>query len=147
MRSLIKTAGHENIGDGTEVFSCKLLRNDITVREFIEKVEQSMKYSNRPVPENTAVFVEYWGMVYLNIGSINSYVHEAQLRIDGNGPKAAAAYSECEIKGKPSSLPSILDKYGDAKVKGCRWDGGWGRGDYTLLIDPVKEPKKETTNV
>ena len=147
MRSLIKTTGHEDIGDGTEVFSCKLLRNDITVREFIEKVEKSMKYSSHQTPEDTSVFVEYWGMVYLNIGSINSYVHEVQLRIDGNGPKAAAAYSECEIKGKPSSLPSILDKYGDAKVKGCRWDGGWGRGDYTLLIDPPKELKKESTNV
>lgn len=116
-------------GDATETFRCRLTRDNISVREFVNAIGNS-------VDGKGAVFRESWAVISMSIEGRPVFPAVAYYIIYGNLPKHK--FRDIELEGQPSTLEDILDKYGNYIVSTCKWNGGWGMGGYYLQI---REPR------
>lgn len=133
MNELLKSTNlkSEN-GDATSTYDCELSRNNITVREFVEAVENSVNNRGQE-------FNEHWATVRMSIVGHSWFPFVAEYTIYGES--SGSRLCDIELDGRPATFVEILSHYGKYVVDSCRWNGGWGAGGYYLKI------KKEGTAV
>ena len=122
---IIKTRLIQYNGDSTETHECCLCDGEVTVRDFAEAVEESIR-------ANGAVFCEWWATVDISVigedGLAATYTTYGREKNRFRDPM---------IHGEQSTVQQILAKYGDCVVQECRWYGGWGSGGYHIKVKNV----------
>jgi hypothetical protein len=121
MKKLIKSTHLRDNGDSTSTYSCELKRSDITMREFVDAITRSINH------DHDSEFNEWWASCtitdYSTMAELASFtLYSPNLPVD------------VEMGGSKSTIPEILEKYGDYIVKFCRWNGGWGSGHYYIRV-------------
>lgn len=131
MTSLIKRRDLlSSNGDATETYFCQLSRNDITVKEFAEAIENSVNGHGQ-------AFREYWAVVSMSLKGQPALPAVAYYVVYGNLP--GTRFRDIELDGEPSTIEDLLKKYGDYIVSFCNWNGGWSMGGYYLKIQEKAE--------
>ena len=127
MNELLKSTSlkSEN-GDATSTYDCELARDNITVREFVEAVENSVNGRGQK-------FNEWWVTVSMSIVGQQKYPACARYTIYG-GP-SGSSFQDIVLNDTPNAtIDNILNHYGKYIVDSCQWNGGWGSGGYYLKI-------------
>jgi len=124
----------KDCGDSTSIYDCTMLKDDVTVKEFWEAVKDSCDGKD----EDGKVFNEWWATFDISFEGKPWLERIVDLDYMGDGKIHRDAWSH-------TTEEDITVKYGDRIVTGCRWNGGWGRGGYSLKIkfDPVKDEVKD----
>ena len=126
MNELIKCTNlkSEN-GDATSTYDCELARNNITVMEFAEAIENSVNNRGQE-------FNEWWATVSMAIVGHSWFQPVAKYTIYGGS--SGSRLCDIELYGKLTTFVEILSHYGKYIVDSCQWNGGWGAGGYYLKI-------------
>ena len=128
MNELLKSTSLESEnGDATSIYDCELARDNITVREFVEAVENSVNNRGQ-------TFNEWWATVSLSFDGNPIFPPLANYTVYGNRENGQKRYCRIELGSSPSSIEKILTKYDACIVTSCTWSGGWGSGWYHLKI-------------
>lgn len=130
MNRIIASIEHRSSnGDETTTYDCTLARGDVTVREFVEAVANSINSRGQK-------FHEWWAVVSMSLKGHDALPPCADYAIysgeSGNVVRSA------ELDGQPSTVNDILAKYGEYIVCSCRWNGGWGSGGYSIKIEGIE---------
>lgn len=126
MNELLKSTNlkSEN-GDATSTYDCELARDNITVREFVEAVENSVNRRGQK-------FNEWWATVSMSIGQQK---YPACARYTIYGDPSGSRFHDIELNGTPDAIiDDILYHYGKYIVDSCQWNGGYGSGGYYLKL-------------
>ena len=126
MNELLKSTNlkSEN-GDATSTYDCELARNNITVREFVEAVENSVNNRGQE-------FNEWWATVSMAIVGHSWFPPVVTYTIYGGS--SGSRLCDIELDDKPATFAEMLSHYGKYIVDSCLWNGGWGSGGYYLKI-------------
>lgn len=112
-------------GDATSTYDCELARDNITVREFVEAVENSVNGRGQK-------FNEWWATVSMSIGQQK---YPACARYTIYGDSSGSRFLDIKLNGtSDATIDNILYRYGKYIVDSCQWNGGWGSGGYYLKI-------------
>ena len=130
MKEILSADFVKDCGDATSIYNCKLLKDDVTVREFWEAVKDSCD------KKNGNVFYEWWANFNISFEGKSSFETVVDIDYMGDGSIRSFDYRHDVEK-------DMLEKYGSRIVTGCRWNGGWGAGGYSVKIK--FNPEKDTT--
>lgn len=126
MNELLKSTSLKSAnGDATFTYNCELARYNITVREFVEAVKNSVNNCGQ-------MFKEWWAVVSMSIIGQYRFPACAEYTIYGN--TSDNCFRDISLNGTPATIDDILSHYGEYIINSCQWNGGWGSGGYYLKI-------------